>query len=66
MKLRDKYPKLQDPCFVKEMIVRSVYGSMALSGKEVSRERLNEIYEQARIEPVKIKGYVCLMSENHA
>jgi hypothetical protein len=46
MKLRDRYPQLQNPAVVKAMVVRSVYASMALENQTVSLERLEALYEQ--------------------
>lgn len=46
MKLRDRYPHLQNPAVVKAMVVRSVYASMALENQTVSVERLEALYEQ--------------------
>jgi hypothetical protein len=48
MKLRDKYPQLRDPAFVKDMVVRSVYASMALENQTVSLRKIEELYDQAR------------------
>ncbi len=44
MKLRDRYPHLQNPAVVKAMVVRSVYASMALEDQTVPVERLEELY----------------------
>lgn len=46
MKLRDRYPQLQNPAVVKAMVVRSVYASMALENQLVSVERLEALYDQ--------------------
>ncbi|WP_162303505.1 hypothetical protein [Hymenobacter sediminis] len=46
MKLKDKYPQLQDPAVVKSMVVRSVYASMALENQTVPLERIEQLYEQ--------------------
>ncbi len=48
MKLRDKYPQLSDPASVKRMVVRSVYGSMALENQTVSLQKMEELYDQAQ------------------
>ncbi|MET4108848.1 hypothetical protein ABIB60_004222 [Hymenobacter sp. UYP22] len=48
MKLRDKYPQLRDPAFIKNMVVRSVFGSMALENQTVSLQKLEELYDQAQ------------------
>lgn len=44
MRLRDRYPHLQNPAVVKAMVVRSVYASMALEDQTVSVERLQALY----------------------
>ncbi len=46
MKLRDRYPHLQNPAVVKAMVLRSVYASMALENQTVSLERLEALYAQ--------------------
>lgn len=46
MKLRDRYPHLQNPAVVKAMVLRSVYASMALENQTVSMERLEALYAQ--------------------
>ena len=51
MKLRDRYPQLQDPAVVKAMVVRSVYASMALENQTVSLDRLEALYEQTASMP---------------
>jgi hypothetical protein len=48
MKLRDRYPQLQNPAVVKAMVVRSVYASMALENQTVSVDRLEALYEQTQ------------------
>lgn len=50
MTLREKYKSLNDPNFVKEMVVTSVYNTMDMEGLTVSRERLEELYTQVRKE----------------
>jgi hypothetical protein len=50
MKLRDRYPHLQNPAVVKAMVLESVYASMALEDQTVSMERLEALYAQT--EPV--------------
>ncbi|MBC6613154.1 hypothetical protein H8B15_19690 [Hymenobacter sp. BT507] len=52
MKLRDRYPQLQNPALVKTMVVRSVYASMALENQTVSLERLEALYEQTKATPL--------------
>ena len=44
MKLRDRYPHLQNPAVIKAMVVRSVYASMALEDQTVPVERLEALY----------------------
>lgn len=51
MKLRDRYPQLQNPALVKTMVVRSVYASMALENQTVPLERLEALYEQTQTTP---------------
>jgi hypothetical protein len=46
MKLRDRYPHLQNPAVVKAMVLESVYASMALENQTVSMERLEALYAQ--------------------
>lgn len=46
MKLRARYPQLQDPDVVKAMVVRSVYASMALENQTVPLDRIEALYEQ--------------------
>ncbi|MBX0293197.1 hypothetical protein K3G63_22320 [Hymenobacter sp. HSC-4F20] len=46
MKLRDRYPQLQDPAIVKARVVQSVYASMALENQTVPLARLEALYEQ--------------------
>ncbi len=52
MKLRDRYPQLQNPAVVKAMVLRSVYASMALENQTVSLERLEALYVQT--EPPRV------------
>lgn len=49
MSTRDKYPKLQDKAYLKQMIVEAVYGSMALELQSVDKAQL-EHYVEKRIE----------------
>lgn len=51
MKLRDRYPQLQDPAVVKRMVLRSVYASMALEDQTVPLARLEALYEQTGPRP---------------
>lgn len=52
MKLRDRYPQLQNPAVVKAMVLRSVYASMALENQTVPLERLEALYAQT--EPPRV------------
>lgn len=52
MKLRDRYPHLQNPAVVKAMVLESVYASMALENQTVSMERLEVLYTQTEPAPV--------------
>jgi hypothetical protein len=51
MKLRDRYPYLQNPAVVKAMVLESVYASMALENQTVSMERLEALYTQTEPTP---------------
>jgi len=51
MKLRDRYPHLQNPAVVKAMVLESVYASMALENQTVSMERLDALYAQTEPAP---------------
>lgn len=51
MKLRDRYPHLQNPAVVKAMVLRSVYASMALENQTVPMERLEALYAQTEPTP---------------
>ena len=51
MKLRDRYPQLQDPAVLKRMVLRSVYASMALENQTVSMARFESLYEQTGSTP---------------
>jgi hypothetical protein len=44
MKLRNRYPQLQDPAVVKAIVIRSVYASMALENQTVPLARLEALY----------------------
>lgn len=52
MKLRDRYPHLQNPAVVKAMVVRSVYASMALEDQTVPVERLEVLYSLTEPAPI--------------
>jgi hypothetical protein len=58
MKLRDRYPHLQNPAVVKAMVLRSVYASMALENQTVPMERLEELYAQTEPVPCPTPGDV--------
>jgi hypothetical protein len=58
MKLRDRYPNLQNPAVVKAMVLRSVYASMALENQTVSMERLEALYAQTEPAPSSTPGGV--------
>jgi hypothetical protein len=51
MKLRDRYPQLQNPAVVKAMVVRSVHASMALAIRPVPVVRLEALYAQTAPPP---------------
>ncbi|WP_377522987.1 hypothetical protein [Pontibacter rugosus] len=50
MKLRERFPKLQDEAFVRSMVIKSVYGSMMLEDQEVSKQRLEQLYTEVKSE----------------
>ena len=50
MKLRDRYPQLQDPAFLKRMVTRSVHASMQLEAQTVALHRIEELYEEVQRE----------------
>lgn len=56
MKLRDRYPHLQNPAVVKAMVLQSVYASMALENQTVSMERLEALYAQTEPAPATTLG----------
>ncbi|SMC00633.1 hypothetical protein SAMN00120144_4075 [Hymenobacter roseosalivarius DSM 11622] len=56
MKLRDRYPQLQDPAVVKAMVVRSVYASMALENQLVPLHRIEALYDQTAVLPTPPTG----------
>jgi hypothetical protein len=58
MKLRDRYPHLQNPAVVKAMVLRSVYASMALENQTVPMERLEALYAQTEPTPSPTSGDV--------
>ena len=50
MTFRQRYAQLQDASFVKRMMLRSVYGTMALENQTVPMERLEALYEKVEAE----------------
>ncbi|GAB3832967.1 hypothetical protein ACFQ2O_03500 [Pontibacter rugosus] len=50
VKLRERFPKLQDEAFVRSMVIKSVYGSMMLEDQEVSKQRLEQLYTEVKSE----------------
>jgi len=43
MKFYEKYPQLRDRAFLSEMLVDTVYSTMALENQEVSKEKVEKI-----------------------
>ncbi|WP_071889820.1 hypothetical protein [Hymenobacter sp. PAMC 26628] len=52
MTFRQRYQQLENPAFVKQMMLRSVYGTMALENQTVSMERLEALYEKVEAERI--------------
>jgi len=50
MTLREKYRTLNSAGFVKKMVVSSVYGTMQLEGQDVSKKKIESLYEQVKSE----------------
>lgn len=50
MTFRQRYAQLQDASFAKHMMLRSVYGTMALENQTVPMERLEALYEKVEAE----------------
>ena len=50
MTFRQRYAQLQDASFVKHMMLRSVYGTMALENQPVPMARLEALYEKVEAE----------------
>ena len=50
MTFRQRYAQLQDASFVKHMMLRSVYGTMALENQTVPMARLEALYEKVEAE----------------
>lgn len=46
MKIKDKYPRLRDRAFVRDMIVGAVYASMLLERQGVDKARLYQLYDE--------------------
>ena len=51
MKLRDRYPHLQNPAVVKALVLQAVYASMALENQAVPMDRLDALYAQTEPNP---------------
>ena len=54
MTFRQRYAQLQDASFVKRMMLRSVYGTMALENQTVPMERLEALYKKVEAERAAI------------
>lgn len=52
MTFRQRYRQLNNPTFVKQMMLRSVYGTMALENQTVPMERLEALYEKVEAERI--------------
>ncbi len=52
MTFRQRYRQLDNPTFVKQMMLRSVYGTMALENQTVPMERLEALYEKVEAERI--------------
>lgn len=50
MTFRQRYAQLQNPSFVRKMMLRSVYGTMALENQTVPMDRLEALYEKVEAE----------------
>ena len=50
MTLRQRYKSLNNPSSVKKMVVTSVYHTMQMEGQPVSKERIESLYNQVKIE----------------
>ena len=50
MTLRQRYKSLNNPYSVKEMVVTSVYNTMQMEGQPVSKERVENLYNQVKKE----------------
>lgn len=50
MTFRQRYAQLRNPSFVRQMMLRSVYGTMALENQTVPMERLEALYEKVEAE----------------
>lgn len=54
MKLRDRYPHLQNPAVVKALVLQAVYASMALENQAVSMDQLDALYAQTEPSPAPV------------
>lgn len=52
MTFRQRYRQLGNPTFVKQMMLRSVYGTMVLENQTVPMERLEALYEKVEAERI--------------
>ena len=50
MTLRQRYKSLNNPASVKEMVVTSVVNTMHMEGQPVSKERVENLYNQVKRE----------------
>ena len=50
MTFRQRYRQLENPAFAKQMLLRSVYGTMALENQTVPMARLEALYEKVETE----------------
>ena len=50
MTLRQRYKSLNNPASVKDMVVTSVYNTMQMEGQPVSKERVENLYNQVKKE----------------
>lgn len=50
MTLRQRYKSLNNPTSVKEIVVTSVYNTMQMEGQPVSKERVENLYNQVKKE----------------
>jgi len=50
MTLRERYKNLNNPGFVRAMVVESVYNTMQLEGQPVSRHQIERLYSEVKRE----------------